>query len=309
MTLALSVSASDAVIAADGIELLRYVFEADSPQLESPRPYLDPLRTRSGRVVSLFRPWDHVWHKGLSWALPVVDDENFWGGPTYLRGRGYVQLPNNGIQAHRDVVVAEVVDDVATFAHSLDWITQSGRRMLSEQRALTAHPLDDTTWALTFETDMTNVTDAEIAFGSPTTRGRENAGYGGLFWRGPRSFTDGRIVTPDGIGNGAEVRGQRHEWMAFEGRHDVDDATSLIVMADAAENPHHPPRWFARSEEFAALNPAPFFSEELRLPAGESVVFRYAVGIADATADAAVGLAGELRKLLRTPTPDRAAEE
>ncbi|MBV7700273.1 DUF6807 family protein [Streptomyces sp. TRM70350] len=30
-------------------ELLRYVYRPDTPELESPRPYLHPLRTRSGR--------------------------------------------------------------------------------------------------------------------------------------------------------------------------------------------------------------------------------------------------------------------
>ncbi len=299
MTLSLHDLDDTAIVVSDGdVELLRYVFVPDSPQLESPKPYLDPLRTRAGRVVSLFRPWDHVWHKGIAWSLPVVDDENFWGGPTYVRGEGYVQLPNDGTQQHLTVTRSEVEDGVAVFAHDLDWIAEDGRRMLTERRELTARVLDDATWALTFSTALTNVTDAAIVFGSPTTKGRENAGYGGLFWRGPRSFTDGRLVTVDGTGTGADVRGQRHGWMGFEGRHDVIDATSLLVIADAVDNPHHPPQWFARSEEFAALNPAPFFSDELGLPSGEAVIFRYAVGVADADAADAPRVAAALRSLL-----------
>lgn len=301
MTLALTRSDSAIVVSDGDVDLLRYVISPDSPQLESPKPYLDPIRTRAGRVVSLFRPWDHVWHKGLAWSLPVVDDENFWGGPTYVRGQGYVQLPNDGSQRHVHTASAVVEDGVVTFAHGLDWISQAGRRMFTEKRTLTTRIIDDTTWALTFETAMTNVTDATVAIGSPTTKGRDNAGYGGLFWRGPRSFTDGRVVTADGTATGSDVRGQRHEWMGFEGRHDVIDDTSLIVMADAEDNPHHPPQWFARSEEYAALNPAPFFSEEVQVPAGRTVRFRYAVGIADADADDASRIARALRNVLRTP--------
>lgn len=299
MTLALTRSDTAIVVSDGDVDLFRYVTKPDSPQLESPKPYLDPLRTRAGRVVSLFRPWDHVWHKGLAWSLPVVDDENFWGGPTYVRGEGYVQLPNDGTQHHLDATSAVVEGGVVTFAHDLDWISQAGRRMFTEDRTLTARIVDHATWALTFETAMTNVTDATISIGSPTTRGRENAGYGGLFWRGPRSFTDGRVVTVDGIATGSDVRGQRYAWMGFEGRHDVIDDTSLIVMADAEDNPHHPPQWFARSEEYAALNPAPFFSEEVQVPAGETVRFRYAVGIADTDADDAPRIADALRELLR----------
>ena len=280
------------------VELLHYTVAPATAQLEAPKPYLDPIRTREGRLVSLLRPWDHVWHKGIAWSLPVVGDENFWGGPTYVTGEGYVQLPNDGTQRHRRVTACQVADGVAIFSHELDWISESGVRMFTEQRTLTARIIDHASWALTFRTTMTNVTGASIALGSPTTRGRENAGYGGLFWRGPRSFTGGKLVTPRGTGTGEEVRGQRHAWMGYEGRHDVVDATSLVVMVDSAVNPHHPPQWFARSEEFAALNPAPFFSRELTVEAGAAVSFGYAVGIADATAEAAADVAAALQPLL-----------
>ncbi|WP_127792435.1 PmoA family protein [Agromyces sp. LHK192] len=279
-------------------EWFTYTYLPDTPQLESPKPFLHPLRTRAGRVVSGFRPWDHVWHKGLAWSLPVVGAENFWGGPTYVHGRHYVQLPNNGAQRHTGTGDLSFDGAVARFAHDLDWIAEAGTAVFRERRALSARALADDAWALTFETALRNVTDAPIAIGSPTTKGRDNAGYGGLFWRGPRSFTDGTLVTADGTGSGAEVRGQHHEWMGFEGRHDEVDATSLVVMLDAADNPHHPPQWFARSEEFAALNPAPFFSEELEIPAGETARFRYAIAIADADRSRAASLVDDLRTLL-----------
>jgi hypothetical protein len=285
----------------DDVELFRYTFVPETDQLEAPKPYLHPIRTRSGHVVSLFRPHDHVWHKGIAWSLPVVGDENFWGGPTFVRDQGYVQLPNDGAQAHVTVVSADVTEDGAVrFVHDLEWITESGTRLFTERRAITASVLDDDGWALTVETAMTNVSASDIAIGSPTTKGRENAGYGGLFWRGPRSFTGGTLVTTDGTGTGSDVRGQRHEWMGFAGQLDEVDASALIVMVDDAANPHHPPQWFARSEEFACLNPAPFFSDELIVAAGETVIFRYGVGIADADADDAAELADAVRGVLRS---------
>ncbi|SDE18246.1 PmoA family protein [Glycomyces harbinensis] len=278
--------------------LLRYVYRPDTPQLESPKPYLSPLHARSGRQVSLFRPWDHVWHKGIAWSLPVVEDENFWGGPTYVHGKHYVQLDNNGTQLHQGIAELEADGDRVAFAHDLEWITQGGERWFTERRAIGASLISPEAWALTFDTAMTNVSGHDIAIGSPTTRGRENAGYGGLFWRGPRSFTDGTLVTADGSGPGSEMRGQHHEWMAFAGRFDEDDANALVLMVDHHENPQHPPQWFARSEEFAALNPAPFFSEEVTVPAGATVRFRYGVGVADADAGAAPDLAKAVRGAL-----------
>lgn len=299
MTLAVTHEVGTGFAVRDGeVELMACTYVPDSPQLESPKPFLHPLRTRAGRLVSAYRPWDHVWHKGLAWSLPVVGDENFWGGPTYVAGRSYVQLPNDGAQRHRGIRDLSVAGGVVSFAHELDWISEGGVRMFAEERALTARIVDARTWALTFETAMTNVADEAVAIGSPTTRGRDNAGYGGLFWRGPRSFTGGTLITAVGTGSGSHVRGQRHEWMGFEGRHDEIDATSLIVMVDDAANAQHPPQWFARSEEFAALNPAPFFSDELEVAPGDTVRFRYAVGIADAERGHAAALADGLRDLL-----------
>ena len=83
----------DRVLVTDGDAVLaEYVHRPTDVRLESPRPYLSPIRTRGGELVSLFRPHDHVWHKGIAWSLPVVGDENFWGGPTFVSGQGYVQL-------------------------------------------------------------------------------------------------------------------------------------------------------------------------------------------------------------------------
>ena len=59
--------AGDAVLA-------EYVARPDHPTYESPRPYFSPIRTFSGELVSLYRPHDHVWHKGIAWSLPVVGD-------------------------------------------------------------------------------------------------------------------------------------------------------------------------------------------------------------------------------------------
>ncbi|KAA9089181.1 DUF6807 domain-containing protein [Microbacterium radiodurans] len=289
------------------VELFRYTLVPDSPQLESPKPYLSPLRTRAGRVVSLFRPHDHVWHKGIAWSLPVVDDENFWGGPTFVPGRFYVQLPNDGSQEHRTTLEQSVEGGVARFAHTLQWITEGGIHLFDERRSLTARVAADDVWVLTFETAMTNVTDATISIGSPTTRGRENAGYGGLFWRGPRSFTGGLAISPTGSGSGNDMRGQRHEWMAFAGRHDEIDAESVLAFVDDAANPQHPPQWFVRTEEFACINPAPFFSEEVPVEPGRTVVFRYAVAVADGTAERAAEIAGLARGVLAEGASDAAA--
>lgn len=284
-----------AVTVADGdVELFRYVYVPDDVQLESPRPYFHPIRTRGGDLVSLFRPHDHVWHKGITWSLPNVGDHNFWGGPTYVHGEGYVQLDNDGSMDHVRFTDLSSDGRSVSIAHELAWHAQPkpgqevgqevGDEVVHETRAVGVTVPAEDAWVLTFATTMTNVSGEHLDIGSPTTKGRDNAGYGGLFWRGPRSFTGGTILT-SGTAGGEEIRGLRAEWAGFTGRHDGTDTASTLVVVDDAANPAHPPQWFVRNEWFAALCPAPFFSQELPFPPDSTVAFRYAVVVADGGAD------------------------
>lgn len=261
------------------VELLRYVYQPWDAQLESPRPYFHPLRTLGGDLVSLYRPHDHVWHKGIAWSLPNVGTENFWGGPTYVRDRGYVQLANDGAMRHQRLTGVTAESDQVGVTEELAWVTQTGATWFQESRGFTV-TLVPGGWALAFATRFVNVSDDEIVIGSPTTQGRDNAGYGGLFWRGPRSFTGGTAYAPTGPGKD-ELMGVRAPWMGFAGRHDDGGGSSTLVFVDAPDNLNHPTQWFVRSEMFACVCPSPFFSTEVPVAPQGAVALRYAVVIAD----------------------------
>ncbi|HEY2669119.1 MAG TPA: PmoA family protein [Rugosimonospora sp.] len=270
-----------------GGELFRYVHQPGEPQFESPRPYLHPLRTLDGDPVSLYRPHDHVWHKGIAWSLCNVGMENFWGGATYVRDRGYVQLPNNGTMRHEGFERAEVLDGVLRLDERLHWVTEAGETWIVESRRIAVRVLPDLqAWQLDFSSTMRNVSGTALPFGSPTTQGRDNAGYSGLFWRGPRSFSGGRVLTPDGEG-GDELMGWRGPWMGFVGRHDEHGGSSTLLFRDSPTNFSYPSRWFVRSGVYACLCPAPFFSEEYVLPDRDELTLRYDFFIVNGALDVA----------------------
>lgn len=268
-----------------GTELFRYVYQPWEPRLESPKPYLHPMRTLGGDLVSLYRPHDHVWHKGLSWSLAHVGPENFWGGPSYVRDKGYQQLDNNGIQRHVAFSRLHATSEQLDVVEELDWITESGQRMFTEVRkfSVRAHP-DAGAWQLAYATEMTNTSGATVVFGSPTTNGREAAGYSGLFWRGPRSFSGGVVVTPDGNG-GDELMGWQGPWLGFVGRHDGAGVGSTILFTDHPSNYNHPTKWFVRSGVYAVVCPAPFYDTEHEVEADHQLALRYDVLIADDARD------------------------
>jgi Family of unknown function (DUF6807) len=270
-----------------GTELFRYIYLPQEAALESPRPYFHPVRTLGGDLVSLYRPHDHVWHKGIAWSLCNMGPANFWGGPTYTRDGGYRQLNNNGRMVHDGFAALDVRDQVLRIDERLAWVTRQGETWIVEQRRIRAAVLPgDTAWRLSFGTAMRNVAGHVIRIGSPTTEGRENAGYSGLFWRGPRSFSGGRVVTPDGPG-GDELMGWRGPWLGYTGRHDGHGRASTLVFCDRPENFSAPSQWFVRTGMYACVCPAPFFSEEYPLEAGQALELSYDVLVADGALGAA----------------------
>ncbi|GAB3229509.1 PmoA family protein [Glycomyces halotolerans] len=268
---ALSITSGD-------LELLHYVYRPDNAQFESPRPYFEPLRDLAGHQVSLYRPHDHVWHKGIALSLPNCGPENFWGGATFRRGKGYVDEQNDGSMLHKEFSTLETDGETVRAAEDLDWVTQDGRHFFSEKRAFAVTVPAEDTWVLSFSTAFTNDTDQVVVMGSPTTEGRENAGYGGFFWRGPRSFTGGEVYAPDAVG-GDDLMGKRGDWLAFHGKHDSIDAESTLVFTDHPDNPGAPVKWFVRTTPFAAVCPAPFFDTELPMEPGQTVTLRHAVAV------------------------------
>jgi Methane oxygenase PmoA len=281
-------------------ELARYVYGPWDPQLESPRPYFHPLRTLGGSEVSLYRPHDHVWHKGIAWSLPNISEGNFWGGATYTRGRGYEQLDNNGSMVHTGFSGFDVDPARIRITEDLVWNTQQGERWFEETRTM-SYSLSSAgdSWILGYSTEFTNVSNRTLTIGSPTTQGRENAGYGGLFWRGPRSFSGGTVYAP-GVAGGDELMGIRAPWLGFSGKHDSDGGESTLVFLDSPADGEEHNQWFVRTGIFAVVAASPFFSEEKDVEPGETLAFDYAVAIADGNAgiDGCEELAAEGRRAL-----------
>ncbi|MEU4048889.1 PmoA family protein [Streptomyces olivaceus] len=261
------------------VDIATYVYRPEAPAEESPKPYLHPLRTLSGAEVGVYRPWDHRWHKGLQMTLSHVSGENFWGGPTYRKdapGTGYVWGTNHGRQLHRDFAQRPADGDDVTVTESLDWVASHGQTWLNERRTLRFHSADTTegVWVLDFATDLANVRGEPLDLGSPTTHGRPAAGYTGLFWRGPRAWTGAELIAAGGQG-GDDLMGRRADWAAVTGEHDERDGGATVLAFAGSSSAPPPVTWFARSEQFAALNPSPAFDTEIRLEPGESLALRH----------------------------------
>ena len=269
---------TELAITVAGTEIATYVYCPQAPREESPKPYFHPLRTLSGAPLTVFRPWDHRWHKGLQMTWSHISGQNFWGGPTFEQGapgHGYVWRENNGCQLHRDFSRLDSSGADISLIQRLDWVAASGQSWLDETRTLRFHSADIERglWALDFSTELTNMHTEPLELGSPTTHGRPNAGYTGLFWRGPRAFT-GALIIADGADD-EEVMGSTGAWAAISGEHDGIDGGATVLAYAGSSSAEVPIKWFSRSDPFACLNPSPAFDAEIKLEPGQALALHH----------------------------------
>jgi hypothetical protein len=291
-----------AVSTAAGLELLRYVYRPDPARYEAPKPYAHPLRTTAGNSVSGYRPNDHRWHKGLQMTashLRLGDHlQNFWGGHSYVHGapgHGYLPIEERvGSMRHDGFDEISAEPDRLSFTERLTWVEHGGAEWCAETRRVAVHSLDDSadggSYAVDWSINLRNLADAPLHFGSPTTAGRELAGYTGLHWRAPRDFTGARVLTPAGESDDDTMMGApaaEHPWLAVSAEHDGVDAHSTVVFAHAPENTDpsgsaiHPSHWFVRSTPIPTVAFSWAFWEEFGLRPGAEFGFRYRVLVAD----------------------------
>ncbi|MET3422037.1 hypothetical protein BJ973_001249 [Actinoplanes tereljensis] len=238
-----------------------YAWQPDLPVGLSPRPYLHPVRTLGGQVVTELMPPSHRHHLGVSVAIAEVDGGNFWGGRTFTPEHGPAWLDNQGTQRH----VRWLRRDDADLREALRWDTFDGASLLAERRTIAARPLDDTAWALDFTFTLANVAERDLPIRSPATHGRAGAGYGGFFWRAP-SAGPSRVS--------GDVHGRSAPWMSVESA----GWTLVFVAGDAATRND---RWFVRTRDYLGVGSALAWDAPLVLSAGASLTRRVVTVVAD----------------------------
>lgn len=282
---------------AAGVPVAEYVLPARLPVTLSPRPYLHPVRTLAGTVVTEARPADHAHHLGVSLAVADVDGTSFWGGRTYVRGIGPRWLGNHGTQRHERLTAGAAEG----FTEELSWVSPSGEVLLTERRAVSAQPAaTGDAWLLHWSSRLVNATPRRLRIGSPATSGRAGAGYGGFFWRAPAPAGHRRILLPGGQEGEDRAHGARAPWVCLSGRDPTGVAWSLVLAqiptpgrAGAAAT--WPLPWFVRLAEYPGLGPALAWTEPLWLEPGAELGCGCAVAVADGQAghDRAASLAAE----------------
>lgn len=238
--------------------------------VHSPRPHLHPVRTLAGRLMTVVMPSDHRHQHGVSLALPDVNGSTYWGGRTFVEGRGSTLLWNHGVQRLEET--STTAED-RTLRSRVTWLAHDGRALLSETRRLSSSLLPDAAgWGLHWQSTL-HADEEPLLLTSPATNGRPGAGYSGLFWRLPHA-DETRVLVAQGQGEGI-AHGALSDALVVQRRHGRA-WSSLVMVQDAAVQGRLDP-WFVRTSDYVGIGPSLAWDEVREVALGDTlaIAMRY----------------------------------
>jgi hypothetical protein len=234
----------------DGKPFTEFFFGAGAP-----KPYLHPLRTASGIVVTRHFPMekvegettDHPHHRGLWFTHGDVNGVDFWmnepaGNRTNL---GRVVLDR--------IVEVKSGEKSGSLAALFDWVGPSRNRMLTESRTMTFYS-DPRLRILDVDINLTAVEKVKFGdtkegtFAIRVASGLEAPGRN-VPASPPRT---GKMLDSEGRESEANVWGKRASWVDVYG--EVEGQTAGIAIMDHPANPHYPTFWHCRAYGLCAAN-------------------------------------------------------
>jgi hypothetical protein len=246
--------------------------------LDANKPYLSPLRSASGKVVTRLFPMetvegesrDHMHHRGLWITYKGVNDINFWeNDPSYTERGKYGKVVVRRAEFKQG-------DKAGTLTAVMDWTDPNGKVLLVEDRTMTFYSDPK---LRTIDILCTLTAGPEVTF--------LDAHDGLLGIRLAEPFTErkgGVMVNAEGLSTMLKAWGKRSNWIDYTGV--VDGEKLGVAIFDNPKNLNYPTYWHARDYGLVSANPLArnAFDSNLeevhfKLAAGQKWVFRWRVVI------------------------------
>ncbi len=215
------------------------------------KPYLHPLRSASGKVVTRYYPMelvegesrDHPHHRGLWFTHGDVNGFDFWANETRGGKMGRVVL--------KKVVDLKSGKKDGLIAATFDWLDPAGKPLLVESRRMVFYS-DPKLRTIDFDITLTAVEQVKFGdtkegtFAIRLTPSLEEAGR-----RDPAKYT-GKMINAEGAETERQVWGKRSPWVDYSG--EVGGEPLGITIMDHPSNPRHPVYWHSRGYGLFAAN-------------------------------------------------------
>jgi hypothetical protein len=271
---------------------------------EAPKPYLHPLRSAQGTIVTRGFPMikdipgeskDHPHHRALYFAHGDINGIDFWGeaqfeerAPVRVQGKQYAaseQLPN-GRTVFQELKEMRSGSDSGTLRALFDLVGPDGKAIGRETQEYTFRGDDATR---TIDCAFTITADQGI----PLKMGDTKEGTFAI--RVVKAFEEPavKMLNSEGKVGEKEIWGKRANWVDYSGT--AKGEKLGIAIFDNPKNIKHPTYWHARGYGLFAVNPFgehDFYNDKtcdgsVTIPAGGSLTLRYRVLIHHADASEA----------------------
>ncbi len=265
----------------DGKLFTEYCFKG------APHVYFYPLIGPGGAKMT--RDWpmkntpgeehDHPHHRSLWFAHGAVNGIDFWGEvASYTNAK---EQHNPGQIVHDKFLEVKGGDKEGVIRDQLKWVAPDGSVPLTSVQTFRVYERPENERLFDFEVALTagdkDVVMGDTKEGSMALRIAES-----MRQKGPKNAPGNGHMLDSGGDRDGDVWGKHANWVDYWGP--VDGKTLGIAFFENPANPRHPTRWHARDYGLFAANP---FCEhdmdktkapgegDFKIPAGQSVTFRY----------------------------------
>ncbi|MGV3534117.1 MAG: PmoA family protein [Chthoniobacteraceae bacterium] len=233
---------------------------------------------------------DHPHHRSMWFSHGDVNGFDFWAE----NKPGAKPREKIGTIEHEKLLEAKGGEKEGVVSAKLKWVAPDGSIPVTSVQTLRVHDTKEDERVCDIEVTLT-AGEKDVVFGD-TKEGTMGIRIAeSMRLKQPKNHPpgEGHIVNSEGVKDGA-TWGKKAKWVDYSGP--VGGKTLGIGMFDHPKNPTHPTRWHVRDYGLFAANP--FCGREMdkspekgaaayKLPAGQSVTFRYRLFIHEGDAEAA----------------------
>lgn len=214
--------------------------------LQSNKPYLAPLRTASGKIVTRRYPMekvdgesrDHLHHTGLWFSYDDVNGIKFWeNDPSYKApNKGKIVVESADLKPGSGSMVLKAV---------MNWNGPDDKTVLREDRVMT---FTSKPALRIIDFDITLTAPEKVVFGDT------KEGAFAIRLADPLAEKHGgKMMNAEGAVGMKNVWGKRSNWVDYSGT--LEGEQVGIAVFDHPANPRHPTYWHSRDYGLFALDP------------------------------------------------------